>query len=185
VPRVRSETPPALPATVRSLFDAALEHAHAARNPEALRILDELLGLDSTFLKAHSLKACVLMNGGRHEQARQTCERALELDAMCLEACLMLGVIARSEDNDDMAQKRFREAMYQDPDCWLAHYYLAEIHFLRGERGRARAGYESALRILQDPSLLKRGRSLFPLSFKAEPFVHICRHKLALIKAEL
>ncbi len=94
------------------------------------------------------------MHGGRPQEARQACERALALDAMCLEACLILGVIARNEGNENLAHQRFREAMYLDPDCWLAHYSLAEIHFLKGDGKRARAGYEAALRSLREPEPL-------------------------------
>lgn len=170
---------------VRRQFDDALELAHASQWQEALGLLDELLKLDASFIKAHTLRACVLMNGARHEEARQACERALELDAMCLEGVLMLGVIARHDGNDDLAHRRFREALYLESNCWLAHYYLAEIHFLKGDGKRARAGYESTLRILGDGGLLKAGRSLFPLSFRAESFIDICRHKLSLLKGKV
>jgi chemotaxis protein methyltransferase CheR len=167
------------------LLSAALKQAQADRGEEALLTLDRLLGQDAVFPRAHCLKACILMHGGRPEEARQASERALALDAMCLEACLILGVIARNEGDEKLAHQRFREAMYLDPDCWLAHYSLAEIHFLKGEGNRARAGYETALRILKDPRP-RRGRlSWFPLVYKAEPFIHICHHKLLQLKGKV
>jgi chemotaxis protein methyltransferase CheR len=163
----------------RNLFDDALEMARGNRGKDALRALENLLGQEPAFIKAHLLKAAVLLNESRYPEARQSCEAALGMAPLTLEACLMLGVIARHEGDNDAAHQRFREAIYLDSACWMAHFYLAEILGLRGESRRARSGYESALRILGDPSL--RDRGLFPLSFKPEPFMAICRHKLSLL----
>jgi chemotaxis protein methyltransferase CheR len=163
---------------LRRLFDDALEMSRTTRRQEALGVLEELLRQDPGFIKAYSLKAAILLNESRYPEAQKACEAALSLDPLTLEACLMLGVIARHEGKNDAAHQRFREAIYLDGACWMAHFYLAEILGLRGEIRRARSGYEAALRILGDASL--RDRCLFPLAYKPEPFMAICRHKLSL-----
>ena len=53
---------------------------------------------------------------------------------------------------------------------------------MRGDRKRARGGYEAALRILESGPPGDRERAFFPLVFKTDQFLAICRHKLALIK---
>jgi chemotaxis protein methyltransferase CheR len=163
----------------RNLFDDALECARTRREAQALAILDTLLEGEPGHVKAHSLKASLLMAGARHGEALAVCEAALGLDPLCLEACLMLGILARQTGDDLAALKRFREAIYLEASCWFAHYSQAEIHLAKGDRSRARTGFEAALRILV-AGVYHQG--FFPLSFNAEEFIMLCRHKLALLQ---
>lgn len=195
--RPASRTPPSRPVTARGVdpprqaprdaegqgarrrFEEALGLARGGQRKDALGIVEDLLGRDPASLRTLALKASLLMDCARYEEAQQVCEDLLERDALCLEASLMLGVLARRDGNDDEAHRRFREAMYLDPDCWLAHYYLAEILGRKGDAKRSRAEYEAALRILEDGGSLWKGRSLYPLAFNAGQFIAICRHKLS------
>jgi len=169
-------------ADVRSHFDDALEHAREGRPDAALMSIKALLALDPDFVKAHTLRATILMSLNRLEDAKAACERALINGPLCLEAKLILGMAALQEEDYDTALKRFREAIYLDPSCWLSHFYLAEIMFMLGERKRAKGAYETAAKILASGSLEEHGRQFFPLVVNAQPFVTICRHKLALLK---
>jgi chemotaxis protein methyltransferase CheR len=170
----------ALPRDPRRLFDDALALARSSQGQEALGVLDGLLRQEAGFTKAHSLKAAILLGQGRFEESRQACLAALALDPLILEACLMLGVIARNEGDNLVAQQRFREAIYLDGACWMAHFYLAEILLQNGQSRRARSGFEAVLRLLGDGG--QREQWLFPLVYKTEPFIAISRHKLALLQ---
>ena len=167
------------PGRHRSLFDDALECARTRREGEALAILDTLLEGNPGHVRAHTLKASVSLALSRPGEARTACAAALALDPFCLEACLMLGMIARQKGDDLEALQRFREAIYLDAACWFAHYGLAEILALKGERARARTGFETVLRLLGSSGPDTSGQRLFPLKFNAEDFVTLCRHKLA------
>ena len=103
-------------------------------------------------------------------------------DPLCLEAALILGIVARQQGNDDEAFRRFRQAAYLDASCWLAHFYSAEILFAQGDAKRARNGYETASRLLEKGAPGEHGQAIFQLSFNAEQFIVICRHKLSLLK---
>jgi len=173
-PAVRAD-----PARERSLFDDALERARTRREAEALTILGTLLEGDPRHVRAHTLKASVSLALSRPGEARSACEAALALDPFCLEACLMLGMLARQKGDDPEALKRFREAIYLDAGCWFAHYGQAEILAVMGERARARTGFETVLRLLGAPGPDPSGQRLFPLKFNAEEFVTLCRHKLS------
>jgi chemotaxis protein methyltransferase CheR len=173
-PRPRPAAPG--PARARGLFDDALDCARGQREPEALAILATLLEAQPGHVRAHTLKACVLLALARSGEARSAAEAALALDPLCLEACLILGLVSRQEGDDLGALKRFREAIYLDASCWFAHYGQAEILAAKGERARARTGFETALRLLAAGD---SGQGLFPLKFNAEEFVTLCRHKLA------
>lgn len=166
---------------VRERFDAAIKLAHDKQPQAALAILDAVIERDCTFEKAYTLKGSLLLSLSRFDEVRPLCEAILERDPLCLEAYLMLGMVARQKADVDDALKRFREAMCLDSSCWLAHFYSAEILYAQQDGRRARSGYESALRILEHGSLQEHGQDFFPLSFNAEQFMIICRHKLSLM----
>lgn len=169
---------------VRERFDEAITLAHAKQYDRALEILAAIIEQDSSFEKAYCLKGSLLMNASRFDEALVVCETILGRDPLCLEAYLMLGIIARQKGNNDEAIKRFREAIYLDASCWLAHFHTAEIMFAHGDGKRARTGFETTLAILGNGALKEHGQQFFPLSFNAEQFAVICRHKLSLLTAK-
>jgi chemotaxis protein methyltransferase CheR len=128
------------------------------------------------------LKGSLLLSAARYDEALEVCHRILALDPLCLEACLMLGMIARHRGKNDDAFRHFREAVYLDASCWLAHFYSAEILFAQGDAKRARTGYETASRLLGKGGADAHGQAVFQLSFNAEQFIVICQHKLSLLK---
>lgn len=179
--------PPAKPNSsvlrdVRELFDEAIDLAHKKQFGKAIALLDTIIEKDNTFAKAYGLKGSVLLSASRFDEARSVCEAILVRDPLCLEAYLVLGIIARQNGKDDDAVKRFREAIYLNSSCWPAHFYTAEILFSQRDRKRARSGFESALKILESGTLKELGQAFFPLVFNAEQYIVICRHKLSLMK---
>ena len=177
LPAVRAEAPPAR--RLGDLLEEAQACIRSRREGAALTLLNTLLERDPRHVKAHSLKAGVLLMTARQDEARVVCEAVLALDPLCHEACLMLGIIARQKGDEPEALKRFREAIYLEPACWFAHYNQSELHLAKGERLRARTGFETALRILVSGA---PSRGLFPLAFNAEEFITRCRHKLTLLQ---
>jgi len=166
---------------VRERFDAAVELAHNKQHDKALAIVDAIIEQDSNFGKAFCLKGSLLLSTSRFDEAHIVCNTVLSKDPLCLEAYLMLGIIARQKGDDDDAIKRFREAIYLNASCWLAHFYSAEISYAQQDEKRARSTYEATVRILEKGSLQEHGQDFFPLSFNAEQFIVICRHKLSLL----
>lgn len=173
--------PASISRDVRGRFDTALGLARDRRTDEALAVIDAVIEEDNSFVKAYTLKGSLLLSASRYDETRVACDAALTRDPLCLEACLMLGIVARHEGNQDEAFKRFREAIYLDASCWLAHFYTAEILFGQRDGKRARKSYEAAARILEKGSIQEHGQAFFPLSFNAEQFITICRHKLSLL----
>lgn len=166
----------------KELFDAALDLARNNRHEEAIALLETAITGDRSFVKAHLLKASLLLDRASYDKAKATSETVCSLDPLCREAYLILGIVARHNGDDNDAFKRFREALYLDPACWLAHFYTAEILYARQEHKRARSSYEKAAGILEKGSLAEAEKAFFPLSFNAQQFITICRHKLSLLK---
>ena len=170
------------PRDVHEEFDRALKLARNRQEAEALDILDLLIAQDAAFIKAHTLKGSLLLSAARFDEAASVCEHVIGRDSLCLEAYLMLGLIARQQGNDEDAFRRFREAIYLNASCWLAHFYSAEIMLARNDLKRARKSYETTAQILEKGSIKEHGQAFFPLSVNAEQFTLICRHKLSLLK---
>jgi chemotaxis protein methyltransferase CheR len=183
-PANRDNRQPSSSMTVKDIkerFDTALGLARNRQPDEALGLLDAIIRQDTTFTKAYTLKASLLLSASRFDEAVTVCTVIVERDPLCLEAYLMLGMIARHKGNDDAALKRFREAIYLNASCWLAHFYTAEIMFVQNDAKRARNSYETTLRILEKGTLNEHGQAYFPLAFNADQFIVISRHKLSLL----
>jgi chemotaxis protein methyltransferase CheR len=164
------------------LFDTALGLARSGQGEKALQLLADIIEREPSFAKPLMLKGSLLLSAARYDEALEVCHRILALDPLCLEACLMLGMIARHRGKNDDAFRHFREAVYLDASCWLAHFYSAEILFAQGDAKRARTGYETASRLLGKGGADAHGQAVFQLSFNAEQFIVICQHKLSLLK---
>jgi len=162
-----------------SMYDEALSLARGKRYQEALELIDEHMLASSPPGKASILKADILLNDRRLEEAAAVCSRLIEMDQLCLEAYLLLGLIARAGRKEEDALKWFKAALYVRPSCWLAHYYLGEIHTGCGERQKACREYAILIKVLEEGGLSDTGLPLFSLALPAEQMMHLCRHKLS------
>lgn len=162
----------------QQLFDKVLAMARGKEYLAALQDIDLLLSLYPQFIKAFMLKASVLINQNRLEEAKAATIEALKLDAWALEGHLLLGIIARISSRDEDALNNFKKSLYIDSSCWLAHFYLAEIHLLRNEQDTARREYEIVMKLLGKGENPNAGLTYFPLAFQAEQVVTLCRYNL-------
>ncbi|MBF0506380.1 MAG: hypothetical protein HQL09_06050 [Nitrospirae bacterium] len=161
------------------LFDEALGYAKTKRYDDALRCLDDLMDQDQAFIGAYTLKSGVLINLKRLDEAEHVCGQSIEMDQWCLEGYLLLGLIARIKSDDETALKRFKEALYIQSSCWLAHFYLAEIYRSRDEAAAACREYEIVVKLLRKGDIKDHGLVFFPLAFPADQITHLCNHNLA------
>ncbi|MBI4389474.1 MAG: tetratricopeptide repeat protein [Nitrospinae bacterium] len=165
------------------IFNDALALANEEKYPEALKAADAALEMDASFAKAYSLKAGVLINLKRVDEAEIVCEKVLNLDEWNLESYLLMGLIANFRGDARESLRRFKGALYIKPDCWFAHFYLGEIYFLLGEREESCREYGVALKLLEKRGMAGHGFAFFPLSFSAGQLVHLCRHNLDRLKS--
>lgn len=166
-------------------FDEAMALARDKKNEDALRLVNMLIAREPSFLKAYSLKACVLLNMKRGEEAGQICLKGLEMDRWSLELHLSLGLIAKARGDEEKALKSFKEAIYIQPSCWPAHFYLADLYRERGELKKSCREYEITVKLLEKGDMQELGIAFFPLSFPVDQMLHLCRHNLSELKKEL
>ncbi|WP_371374141.1 CheR family methyltransferase [Sporomusa aerivorans] len=163
----------------RQLFADALELVNGKNYDEAIVFLDRILARDSFYVRAHTLKANILLNRQNAAAAIEACQAALVIDALCLEAYLLLGMAARLTGMTDEAIHRFKEAVYVSPECWLAHFFLAEMYQMREENAFAKREYEVAMRLLTQGKFAGHGLSFFLVPFQLEDFIRLCQHNIA------
>ena len=132
---------------------------------EALNLADKITSNDPDLLQAQNLKANILINLKRSDEAKSVCERTLEKSKGDIECLLLLGGIARSEGNHLEAIKWFRQVVLIQPSSWIAHFYLAEIYRSIGESKPAILEFETTIDLLTRKGMSETGLSLFPFSF--------------------
>ena len=114
----------------RTAFESALAHYPAA--------VDALVGL-----------AQIHANQGDPERAMVECRRALDLDALCEDAHLLLGLLYRQQDQLATAIDHFLKAIYINFESVPAHFHLAELYRTQGARADAAREYRRTLWALQ------------------------------------
>ncbi len=167
-----------------TLFDEALLLFTNKNNEAALNIVDKLLENDKS-IKVYNLKTSILINLLRLEEAREICLKALEDDHWNVECYLLLGLIARKENNKDEIIKRFKEVLYIQPSSWLAHFYLAEVYYTLNELGRACREFKIVIEILEKGDAHNHGLTYLPFKFPEEQLIHMCSHKIDILKKRL
>lgn len=167
------------------LFEDALAEAKDKKFEKSLDTLGSLLKKDPTHAKAHTLKAAILINLKQIAEAEKICLKTLGLDEWNLESYLLLGIIANIKNEDKEAFKRFKGALYIQPDCWLAHFYLGELYYSMDQLDESYREYGVTLKLLQKDGIANNGLSFFPLSFSVEQLIHLCKHNLTKLKTRL
>lgn len=166
----------------QQMFIATLELVKLKKYDEAIKRLDEIIAIDSFFIKAHTLKANILLNQQSVKAAIEICQATLIMDEFCLEAYLLLGMAEKLVGQMEQAIRRFKEAVYVQPECWLAHFFLAQVYQLREEWPYAKREYEVAMGILKQGKFESHGLSFFSMPFQIDDFIQLCQHNIAPLK---
>ncbi len=181
----RVSTPPAPasdPETAETEYREALELACEKRFEEALRRLAPHCAAGGPSAPHLTLRAHILFERGDAAEAVSAVARALELDPWSVDALLLQGRIARFRGEMERATGYFRQAVYHNPDCWPAHYHLAELYREGGETELARREYRIVLRQLRDDTATRvTGPWLLAVAIKDLRF--LCETRLSRLDA--
>lgn len=168
-----------------ALYEEALSLAKSKHYEDALARIGAIEERDAAFTNALVLKAGILVNMKKLDEAEGACRQSIGIDQWCLEGYLLLGLIAKIKNDENEALKRFKEALYIQSSCWTAHFHLGDIYRSRGELERACREYEIVVKLLKKGDVTDRGLTFFHLSFPVEQVVHLCAHNLADIRKRL
>lgn len=167
------------------IFDNALACAKNKDNTTALGLLDTLIANVPSPSKALNLKAAILINLQRLDEARTLCLETLQADEWNLECYLLLGLIAKVSGDEQEALRRFKGAKYISPSCWLARMYLGDLYNAQGELEMALREYDLTTSLIKKHGKDQEVLSLFPLSFPLDQLIHLCEHNISTINQRL
>lgn len=193
--RVRERKIPAIPRrasvkaeaacslTVADKMKQCMSMVEHKQYSDVLGILDEIIAEQPSHVQALLIRAHVYLNQQDFIKVEYACRQALTIDSFCLEAYMLLGQAARLALLLTDAVEYFKKAIYLRPDCWLAHFWLAEVFREEEALGYAKREYSIAKKLLEQGLFSCTGLSFFTLPFTAEQFIQLCTHMMNKLSA--
>lgn len=149
----------------------------------ALYPLDQLLAAGQEQQAARLLKSWLVLNNQNFEQAKLLLNQAFAVDAWSIDAMLMQGLSCKWQQQMDEAIQWFKKAVYTYPECWSAHYYLADIYRQEQQPQAAIRSYQTVLRILTANPDVSDGTEWIPPPLPAAHVIFLSqRHLQALAR---
>ncbi|HAA44746.1 MAG: methylase of chemotaxis methyl-accepting protein [Halomonas sp. 54_146] len=103
-------------------------------------------GFSQQLLNAHQL-----LNQNAFADAAALLHSLLEQRPWSIDALVLAGLVARWQQQPQLAYDYFKRAIYTAPECWPAHFYLAELYRqgeLADEPAQRQRGYAAVVRLL-------------------------------------
>jgi len=166
-------------------FSDALSLVKNGQYQKAVDILDKIISETPLYVRAHELKAGILIKLEQPEEAQNICLKIIQKDQWRLESNILLGLIARMQNEEDQAIKRFKAALYIKSSCWPAHFYLAEICRLRSKFKQACREYGIVIRLLESGQVSDPEQILFPFLIAPQEMIGLCHHHLSKLKRQM
>ncbi len=114
----------------------------------ALLLLDRLLASGYQHYGASLLKAWILLNNQDFSSAQQYLDEVLAVEPWSIDGMLIKGLSCKWQGDLQSAQQWFKKVIYTCPECWPAHYYLADLNRQQGQNNAALKAYQTVMRIL-------------------------------------
>lgn len=161
-----------------AMFDDALALAISKEYPAALLAIKSILDKDSGFKKVYSLKASILLNMQNISQAEEAVKALLAIDEWDIEGLLLSGIIEKTKELNDEAIRLFKKAIFIKPQCWLAHFYLAELYYQMNDLRGAAYEYGVVASLLEKNGGSGQELTFFLLAFPMNQIARLCRHNI-------
>lgn len=147
------------------------------RYDEAMPALDAVLSGEPDNTEALLLKAHTLINRKAFAAAEALAQRVLTADAWSIDALLLQGLAAKWQQRNADAIRHFKLAAYSRHECWLAHYYLADLYRDGGETEIAIRAYRVVIQLLSgnEPDT---GIEYVPFGLPTAEIRFLCEHQL-------
>jgi chemotaxis protein methyltransferase CheR len=139
--------------------------------------LEALLKSDSQHQEALLLKAQILMNQKKYTLAESIVSSVLQTDPWNIDGLVLLGLIAKWNQQADEALNHFKQATYSEPNCWPAHYYLAGLYRKGGSHAQASREYRTTLKLMTN-NCETTGLKSIALGLPITKIRHLCEYQL-------
>jgi len=107
-------------------------------------LLDRYEQYNTVSIDTRILRAGIYLEGDEAEAADTLCHAIMDVQPSRVEPYILMSMINRQNKEYYTALKYLRSATYIDQDCWIAHFYAAEILRSLNEQDRARRYYQLA-----------------------------------------
>ena len=159
--------------------DQALNLVKAKSYPAALQAIEALLNQQPEHNNVLLLKAYIVLNQKQFVEVEKIALHVLEMDRWSIDAMVLLGLAMKWRNQSVDAVKWFKQAVYACHDCWIAHYYLAELYRADQAFEKARRAYRVVLQILSTSTEVKNGLALIPIELPMAEVCFLCQNQLA------
>ena len=88
------------------------------------------------------------MNNQDFSATEQFLDKALAIEPWSIDGMLIKGLSCKWQNDLQGAQQWFKKVTYTSPECWPAHYYLADMNRQQGQSEAALKAYQTVMRIL-------------------------------------
>ncbi len=132
-----------------ALFSQGLELFEQTQFTASEKIFHELVGRNPTNGRALYMIAHISANLDQVARAKEYCHRAIEQDALLIEAYYLLGLILKEENIFDDSIKLLKKTIYIDPDFAIGYYDLAVNYFKIGDSVQGRKYLRQTEKILK------------------------------------
>ncbi len=142
-------TAPAVPASIRPLFDRALAYYRQGDADSAIKVFDEVIRLQPTFARAYILRGSAYALRSEHEKALADFNRAIQIDsrnaaAYCDRADLEQHSLGRPQD----ALADYNRAIRLAPKFQRAYFNRAICFLERHDYNRAIADFTRSIQLV-------------------------------------
>lgn len=170
------------PSPMRVDVDALRQLMRDKYYDQALPLLEAVLAVEPHNVEVLLLKAHVLINRKDFAGAERLVQDVLATQAWSIDALVLLGLAAKWQQQPEAAIRCFKQAAYARPECWPAHYYLADLYRNGGANELARRAYRVVIQLLagDEPDT---GIQYVPLGLPAGEIRFLCEHQLARLPA--
>ena len=133
-----------------ALYKEAVQYFDKNDYHQAKYLLDEVLLYDSKNAKAYLMKADILANTERYQEAIDEIKKILEFDNLYVEAYYLLGVLYCKIEDFKSAERKFRKVLYIDPYLCLAYFNLTNIYIYQKSVHKAKKELNNLIKILEN-----------------------------------
>ncbi len=148
----------------------------------AIKLVDDVLKIYPDHGEALILKATLLLESERFDEIKDVVKEITGSGHFRIEARIIVGLSAKKLGDMDAALKHFKDAVYADASCWLAHFYLGECFRENLRSALAIKEFESVREIIDKKGFFSPVMKYMPMSFTEEHFMSYIGKTIAVLK---
>ena len=173
-----SAAAPAAASSWESALTQARQLVREKDDAAAWPLLQAVLAAQPQHPEAQVLHAYVLLERKEFTAAQAVAQQVLERDAWNVDACLLLGLAAKWQSQAAVAIRWLRQALYAQPGCWPAHFFLADLLRAQGALEQACRSWRVVLQQAAAPEA-ETGIRYLPLALSVQEARGVCERLLA------